>query len=144
MGKKNSPIKKKNSEMTQFMDSLGHTTMSGTRPTFPSRRAKISCKQWPGKKYREEKKDWKIYLNILRQSGGVFVSRVPVCLTMTTEHPVLGLKWDGDAGGFKFLNKGIIKGWRQYSTAVQNGLNKNQCVIRNVSLPFNEDMEIKY
>lgn len=35
--------------MTQFMDSLGHTTMSGIRPTFPSRRAKISCKQWPGK-----------------------------------------------------------------------------------------------
>lgn len=43
--------------MTQFMDSLGQTTMSGTRPTFPSRRAKISCKQWPGRKIqgREER-----------------------------------------------------------------------------------------
>lgn len=43
--------------MMLFVDSLGHTTMSGTRPTFPSRRAKISCKQWPGKKIqgREEK-----------------------------------------------------------------------------------------
>lgn len=56
MGEKNNgPIK--TGEMTQFMDSLGHTTMSGTRPIFPSRRAKISCKQWPGKKRdRKEKK----------------------------------------------------------------------------------------
>lgn len=101
MGRKNSPIKKKKTEVTQLMDSLGHTTMSGTRPTFPSRRAKISCKQWPGRKYRKERKHWtKSYLKIFRQSGNVVVRRVPVCLTMTAEHPVLGLKWDGDAGGF--------------------------------------------
>lgn len=79
--------------MTQVMDSLGHTTMSGTRPTFPSRRAKISCKQWPGKKIqeREETLNKKLSKNT-RTKWDVFVCRVPVCLTMTAEHPVLGLK----------------------------------------------------
>lgn len=58
--------KKKKTRMTQVMDSLGHTTMSGTRPTFPSRRAKISCKQWPGKKIqeREETLNKKLSKNI--------------------------------------------------------------------------------
>lgn len=40
--------------MTQLLNSLGHTTRSGMRPIFPSRRAKISCRQWPGGKSRDK------------------------------------------------------------------------------------------
>lgn len=37
--------------ITQLFNLLGHTTISGTRPIFPSLRAKISCKQCPERKY---------------------------------------------------------------------------------------------
>lgn len=100
----------KQTEMTQLLNSLGHTTISGTRPNFPSRRAKISCRQWPGKKI-QEKRCYFLMLNnqriIIFRVGSV-QSLLPGCLTMSAKHPVLCFKREGNTCGFQFLHEGLV------------------------------------
>lgn len=104
--------------------SLGQTTRSGTRPTFPSRRGKISWTQWPGAKGRKRVEGKSVKRKDLN-SGLVGGFRWEG-LTVSPEHPVLCLVRHGDTCGFHFLHKGLVQSGRRHRTAGQNGLRHNK------------------
>lgn len=120
-----------NHPTTQIFNSLGHTTISGTRPIFPSLRAKISCKQCPGRKHiliTNTVHSLLIHMSIL-QIKYYDVRGNFGFLTMSTKHPIFWVMREGDTRGFDFLHEGLVQCRRLYSTGVENGLKTNNVVV---------------
>lgn len=110
------------------MYSLGHTTISGTRPTFPSRRAKISCKQWPARKHKKVKKPWSNKSNLDSQTkvgGGSPPTTLPwLRNTRSSASKEIGIPVD-----FSSSTKASLRVGGNTALLFRMGCNKKHCAF---------------